>query len=301
MAGITDTPFRLVCRRGGADMVWTEMISARALLQKNRRTVDLAVFTAEERPIAAQIFGREPEDVAAAAVDVAARGADMVDINMACPVRKILRGGSGAQLMREPERAEAMVAAAVRAVKVPVTVKIRLGWAEDEANYEDFARRMEGAGAAAIILHPRTRAEGYSGRARWEAVARLKQAVAVPVVGSGDVVGGPGAEELFSSAGCDAVMVGRASLGRPWIFRQIRAYLDMGEQVQVNEVDLDLVALHVALILEHQPPKKRTGHLRKHLAWYSRGLPGGAHFRDRVMHAPDQDAILAEAHTFLGI
>ncbi|MCJ7498826.1 tRNA-dihydrouridine synthase, partial [bacterium] len=201
LAGITNLPFRLVCRKGGAGVVWAEMISSRAYHFRDQRTRDMAVFHPEEHPVAAQVFGRDPDEMAEAARFLEDRGADIVDINMGCPVKKILKSGSGVQLMREPGLARSILAKVVRAVRVPVTVKFRLGWSEDEKNYLELGKALEDEGAAALILHPRTRVQGFTGEARWDAIRELVEAVGVPVIGSGDVATGEEASRMLSQTG----------------------------------------------------------------------------------------------------
>lgn len=301
MAGITNLPFRVVCRTGGAGMVWTEMISAKALRYGDRRTKGMGHFHPDENPVGAQIFGRNPDEMANAARFLQERGAALIDINMGCPVKKILKSGSGIQLMREPELAVAIVRDVVNSVSVPVTVKMRRGWSETEENYLELGKAFEDLGAAALILHPRTRVQGFSGEARWEAVAQLVEKVAIPVIGSGDVKTAEDAASKLESTGCAALMIGRASLGKPWIFHAIHAYI-MGSNNRFEAIFRpELVQMHLKLLLEHMPGRSSVGHLRKHLAWYSRGFPDSAAFRREINVLPEPQEIIQRAENFFGI
>ncbi len=333
MAGITNLPFRLVCRKGGAGLVWTEMISSRAFHFRDRRTKDMAVFHGDEHPVAAQIFGRDPEEMAEAARFLVGRGADIVDINMGCPVKKILKSGSGVQLMREPELAGKIVARVVGAVQVtagrklalpvecgglchqgrqgrqgipqarqvPVTVKFRLGWSEEEANFIHLGKTFEEEGASGLVLHPRTRVQGFSGIVQWEAIEELVDAVNIPVIGSGNVATGEEASRMLSLTGCAGVMVGRGALGKPWIFDTINAYIKGSKSDSSGKFRPELVQMHLQLLLEYLPGRRSVGHLRKHLAWYSRGFAGGAAFRRTINEMIDPLDIMDYARDFLGL
>jgi len=301
LAGISNLPFRVACRRGGAGMVWSEMISSRALHFRDRRTKDMGCFHPDEHPVAAQIFGRDPDEMAEAARFLEERGADLIDINMGCPVKKILKSGGGVQLMREPELAAAIVEKVVRSVSVPVTVKMRLGWSSSEENYLEAGRSFEDRGAAALILHPRTKAQGFTGEARWEAVARLVEEVDIPVIGSGDVTSGEDAVREFADTGCAALMIGRAALGKPWICQVIHAYIIGTEKDSGDQFLPELMRDHLEMIVQYMPGRSSVGHLRKHLAWYSRGFPESATFRREINRLPEPEKIIQLAETFFGI
>jgi len=301
LAGITNLPFRLVCRKGGAGMVWAEMISSRAFHFQDRRTRDMAVYHGEEHPVAGQIFGRDPGEMAEAALFLETRGADIIDINMGCPVRKILKSGSGVQLMREPDLAREIVARVVRAVQIPVTVKFRLGWSAEEVNCIELGKAFEEEGAAGLILHPRTRLQGFTGDSRWEAIGELVDAVKVPVIGSGDVATGEDAARMLSTTGCAGVMIGRGALGKPWIFDSMHAYIAGIQQDEFEMFRPELVQMHLSLLLEHLPGRRSVGHLRKHLGWYSKGFAGGAVFRREINGLAEPRAIVSLAEEFLGI
>ncbi|MFV1956787.1 MAG: tRNA dihydrouridine synthase DusB [bacterium] len=301
MAGITNSPFRLVCRRGGAGLVFTEMISARAMKYQSRRTAEMGVFLEEEHPVAAQIFGREPEEMADAAMTLTEAGADIIDINMGCPVRKVLKSGSGIQLMREPDLAADIVKAVTARVDVPVTVKIRLGWSEKESNFITFGKILADSGTSAVILHPRTRAQGFAGSARWEEIARLAEALDIPVLGSGDVATVQDARTVFETTDCGGILIGRGSLGRPWIFSQIAAELEGEEPGRDDELRKQFISMHIKLIEKALPDRRSIGHLRKHLAWYSRGLPDGSSFRVLVNSLDSSREIADKAAEFFGL
>ncbi len=292
LAGITDSVFRLLCRENGADMVVTEMASARGLLMQPERTARFLEFRDAERPVGAQLFGASPGEIAEAAAAVRRLGFDFVDINMGCPVRKVTAGGAGAALLANPTLAGQIVASAVRSAGIPVTVKIRSGFGKDAETYLDVAAEAFGAGAAAVTLHPRTRGQMFSGRADWGQIAALKRAFpGRTVVGNGDVRAPEDAARLVAETGCDAVMIGRAALGNPWFFAQARraaAAVPGAVSPLADPSAVPSPAERRALILRHaEEMHARHGDagiraMRKHLAWYSRGIPGSAAFRGEL-------------------
>lgn len=294
LAGITDSVFRLLCRENGADAVVTEMASAKGLLMQPERTARFLEFREGERPVGAQLFGASPGEIGDAAAAVRRLGFDFVDINMGCPVRKVTSGGAGAALLADPRRAGQIVASAVRSAGIPVTVKIRSGFGKDSETYRDVAAEVFAAGAAAITLHPRTRGQMFSGRADWGQIALLKRAFpANTVIGNGDVRDPEDAARLIAETGCDAVMIGRASLGNPWIFAQARraaaaslpGAAPPGVASPAPGSPWPSAEERKALILRHgEEMHARRGdagirEMRKHLGWYSRGIPGAAAFR----------------------
>ena len=307
MAGMTDTAFRrLVKRKGGCGLVVTEMVSSEGLVRGIDRTLEYAEYTEEERPVSIQIFGGDPSRMAAAAQIVESMGANIVDVNMGCPVPKIAKHSAGCSLMREPAHAARIIAAMVRAVHIPVTVKMRKGWDESETNAPEVARRAADAGAAAITIHGRTAKQSYSGEADWDFVARVAEAVPVPVFGSGDCVE-PGQIVERLRKGVSGVFVGRGVLRNPWILAQARDLLAGGPPRSVSLADrgrflLDYIALleneriheedgfrHVAPGTEASAPKPGTRHdrwvinkLRALCSWYSKGLEGGSQLRTSV-------------------
>ena len=311
LAGVSDRPFRTLCRRMGASFAYTEMVSAHGLVHGALQTSSYLDREPDEEPFAVQIFAAEPEVLARGAAVAVAAGAGIIDVNMACPVKKVCGTGAGASLAREPSRVEAAVRAIRAAVAVPVTVKIRAGWDEAELNCVEVARAAEAGGAAAVALHGRTRAQSYSGRARWDLVRALKQAVAIPVLGSGDVWSAADALRMRAETGCDAVLVARGACGNPWIFRELRA-AEQGlppPPPPTRDEWVGTVLEHVRLQVEHrarQAPgeaaevveRNAIRELRKHLLWYTRGRRGGVHFRreaDRLLTAADV-ATLVDRH-----
>jgi nifR3 family TIM-barrel protein len=292
LAGVSDRPFRAICRGMGASFAYTEMVSALGLVHGTLQTESYLDRDPEEEPFAVQIFAAEPEALARGAEVAVRAGAGIVDVNMACPVKKVCGTGAGAALGREPRRVEAAVRAIRAAVPVPVTVKIRAGWDDGQVNCVEVARAAEAGGAAAVALHGRTRAQGYSGLARWDLVRAVKEAVSVPVLGSGDVWSAADALRMRAETGCDAVLVARGACGNPWIFRELRAAERGAPRPPPPTRDewVGTVLRHVALQIEHrrrqrggETPDASERHaireLRRHLLWYTRGRRGGAHFR----------------------
>lgn len=295
LAGIGNLPFRLLCRRFGAALVCTEMMSCHGLVRRQPQTVKMLATDPREKPVSFQLFGADPEVMAEASLRLAEAGADVVDLNFGCPVPKVVRHGGGAALLREPDRLEAIVAACSRRCPRPVTVKIRAGWDEQGVNAEDIARRAEAAGAAALTVHARTRSQQFAGRAQWEIIARVVKSVRLPVIGNGDVATGADARRLLDETGCAAVMIGRGALGRPWVFQHVHHYLATGETLP--EPDLPE---RVRLMEEHYQGLKalkgeRTARLemRKHGSWYLRGLPHHAESRRRLNQCESEDALRA--------
>lgn len=294
LSGINDRSFRLICRELGASIVWTGLISGNALQHRNEKTEDLLRFLPAEHPVCAQVFGAEPGVVAAAVAEAERHGADLVDINMGCSVPKVLKGSAGAALMADPERGEAMVRACVGAVAVPVLAKLRTGWRDKGAGAVEMARRCEGAGAAAVAVHPRWAGERFRGAADWSVIARVKEAIKIPVIGNGDVRSGAEAVRMRAETGCDGVMVGRAALGNPWIFREVGAAL-AGEPVPPGPTAGQRIALaqrHVSLAAADRGTRVGVRQMRKHLAWYLKGLPMARALREKVNRATTEQELL---------
>ncbi len=289
MAGVTDLPFRLLCRELGAGMVCTEMVSAKAIYYHNRNTDSLMEIHPEERPAALQLFGSDPELLGEMAARIEERPFAVLDFNMGCPVPKVVNNGEGSALMRDPRLAERILTSLVRSVRKPVTVKIRKGFDEEHVNAVEIARIAEACGVAAIAVHGRTRAQYYSGQADWEVIARVKAAVKIPVIGNGDVDSPQKAKALLEETGCDGVMIGRAAQGNPWIFREVKQFLETGELPEKpdSREKRELILRHAALQLQYKGEYTGVREMRKHLAWYTTGMPHSARFR-QIIHSMER-------------
>ena len=284
MAGVTDQPFRLLCREQGAGLVCTEMVSAKAILYKNKNTGMLMAIDEKERPAALQLFGCEPEVMAEAARQIEERNFDILDVNMGCPVPKVVNNGEGSALMKNPKLAGEIVKALVKAVKKPVTVKIRKGFDGEHVNAVEMAKILEDAGAAAIAVHGRTREQFYSGRADWEIIRRVKEAVSIPVIGNGDVDSPDAAAALLRETGCDGVMIARGAQGNPWIFSRVLRYLEDGTLLPLpdrQEVK-EMIFRHGAMLIAAKGEYTGIREMRKHVAWYTAGFPHSAKLRGRI-------------------
>lgn len=298
MAGISDLPYRRLMIRFGAGLVFTEMVSAEGLVRDGARTRELLLSLPEERPLAVQLFGSNPTTLARAAALVEGVG-DLLDLNFGCPVPKVVRSGGGSALLRAPLQVAQIVAAVRQATDRPLSVKIRSGWDNQSINFLEIARICEAEGVDAITLHPRTRAQGFSGHADWDHIRQLKEAVAVPVIGSGDIFDADDALSMLATTGCDAVMIGRGGYGNPWLFRDI---LDrQAGHLRPSPRPLERLAvagLHLELFLEAFGPTRAAPELRKHLAWYARGVPGAAQFRSEINRLPSLAAMREAMEAF---
>ena len=293
MAGVTDLPFRLLCSEQGAGMTGMEMVSAKAIMYGNKNTEGLLAIHPQEGPVSLQLFGSDPKIVSEMAKRIEERPFDVLDINMGCPVPKIVNNGEGSALMREPKLAGEIIAAVAKAIEKPVTVKIRKGFDEAHVNAMEMAKIAEDAGAAAVAVHGRTREQYYSGQADWEIIAKVKEAVAIPVIGNGDVTDGESARRMLSETGCDGVMIGRAARGNPWLFKQIAAYLKDGQTVPAPSMEEKKkeILRHAALQMETKGEYTGVREMRKHLSWYTAGLPGSARLREIVNQAESFEEI----------
>lgn len=285
MAGVTDLTFRRICRSMGCGVTCSEMISAKGLYYKDKKTKDLMKTEPGEKPYAIQIFGSEPEIMAEVAPLVEEAGADFLDINMGCPMPKIVNNGDGCALMKNPKRAGEIVRAVSRAVKIPVTVKIRKGW--EEENAPEMAKILEDAGAAMIAVHGRTREEFYSGKADWRVIERVKNAVAIPVIGNGDIFSAEDAKRMSDETGCDGVMVARGAEGNPFIFRQIDEMRKTGKVTYfpTDKDKLEMALKHTRMLVEDKGEGRGIKEARKHIAWYIKGMRDSAQMKNRVFKA----------------
>jgi nifR3 family TIM-barrel protein len=285
MAGITDLPYRLIMKRFGAALVFTEMISANGLFFNGQGTRDLLLSAPEERPLGVQLFGDDPGLLAAAASQVTPF-ADLIDLNCGCPVRKVVGSGAGSALLRDPAKVAAIVAAVRRATPLPLTIKIRSGWDANQRNYLEIARLAEAEGVDAITLHPRTKTQLFSGRANWQDIAELKHAAGVPVIASGDLFTADDAVAVMQQTGCDAVMIARGGYGNPWLISQILARLQGSSVPPPTAAErLAMAGEHLDLHLATFGAARTLGHMRKHLCWYTHGLEHAAAFRQQINQA----------------
>lgn len=292
LAGVTDRAFRLLCREQGASIAVTEMVSARGLAAGSEQSSEYLDFDEDEHPIAVQIFGSEPDVMAEGARVIAERRPDMIDINCGCPVKKIVNRNAGAALMKNPAHLANVIEAMVQAVDIPVTLKIRSGWDENE-NASEVARAAEDAGAAAIAVHARSRSDRFSGQADWDVISRVKSSVSIPVVGNGDVRDAEAAQRMVSETGCDLVMIGRWAIGNPWIFRQIESYLADGVRVREPTVrDRVRVAIeHLRLSVQAKGRRKGVYELRRSLSAYVKPIPAAKSIRPSLMVEEDPDRV----------
>ncbi len=299
MAGVTDLPFRVLCREQGAGLVCMEMISAKAIYYNNKNTEELLTIHPQETPVSLQLFGSDPKILSEMAKRIQERPFSILDFNMGCPVPKVVNNGEGSALMRSPKLAEEILSALVKAVDKPVTVKIRKGFDEAHCNAVELARIAEGCGAAAIAVHGRTREQYYSGRADWDIIRQVKQAVKIPVIGNGDVDSPRKAREMLEQTGCDGVMIGRAAQGNPWIFRDTVCYLETGEVPKPPEPEekKQTVLEHARLQLQYKGEYTAVREMRKHLAWYTAGMPHSARFRQAINSMETFEELMAGVET----
>lgn len=284
MAGVTDRPFRKIVKQFNPGLLTGEMVSAAALHYNSQKTCRLVEVDPEEHPVSIQIFGSDPVLMAEAAQIVQKHGADLIDINMGCPVPKIVKNGEGAALLRQLPLAREIIKAVVDSVQIPVTVKCRLGWDSSQLVAVRLAEIAEDCGAAAVAVHGRTREQFYQGQADWSQIGRVKRAVEIPVIGNGDVNSPVAAARLMSQTSCDGVMIGQAALGRPWIFNQVARYLENGQISAELELSrkFQIIDEHLRLQVEYSGESRGIKEMRKHLAWYFKGLPGSAAMRDLI-------------------
>lgn len=284
MAGVTDLPFRLLCKEQRAGLLCMEMVSAKGIFYNNKNTESLLQIHPEEVPVSLQFFGSDPKIVSEMAKRVEERPFSILDINMGCPVPKVVRNGEGSALMKNPKLVYELVSATVKAIKKPVTVKIRKGFDDEHINAVEIAKIIEEAGAAAVAVHGRTREQYYSGKADWEIIRQVKEAVSIPVIGNGDVTSGEKAIAMREQTGCDGVMIARGAQGNPWIFSELLEYERTGrlpDRPDVEEIKQTMLR-HARLQIEYKGDFTGIREMRKHVAWYTKGLHGAARLRDRI-------------------
>ncbi len=284
MAGVTDLPFRLLCKEQGAGLLCMEMVSAKAILYKNRNTEPLLTIDERENPVSLQLFGSDPEIVSSIAHSIEERPFDILDINMGCPVPKIVNNGEGSALMKDPVLAGKIIEKTVKAIKKPVTVKIRKGFDDDHVNAVEMAHIAEECGAAAVAVHGRTREQYYSGKADWEIIRQVKEAVKIPVIGNGDLNSAEDVISMSNQTGCDGFMIARGAQGNPWIFRQILHYFETGEKLEKPTLDevADMILRQAKMMLEFKGEYIGIREIRKHAAWYTGGYPNSSRLRESI-------------------
>ena len=291
MAGITNQPFRIVCKKFGPGMVCTEMASSRAIFYNDQKTKRLLNTEGEKRPISFQIFGSDEESMAFAARYVS-EFADIVDINMGCPAPKVVKNGDGSKLLLDLEQARKIIESVVKNSTVPVTLKIRKGWDKEHIIAKEIAMIAEEAGVSAITVHGRTRSEFYSGNADWDIIKEVKESVNIPVIGNGDILDEETAREMFEKTGVDGIMIGRASFGNPWIFREIKHFLETGEKLEKpsNSEKLEIIKEHINLAIAEKG-ETAINELRKHIAWYTKNMKNSSEFRNSINKIEDEDEL----------
>jgi nifR3 family TIM-barrel protein len=300
MAGITNLPFRTLAREFGCGLAFTEMISANGLVRKTNKSYRYLLSSPGDKPLGVQIFGSDPTILFEAAQMATDFGADLLDINMGCPVRKVVKTGAGAALLKEPDRVRHILLAIRKATSLPITIKLRSGWHRGEMRALEIAIIAQDCGVDAVILHPRTADQGYSGAADWSIIEEVKKKLHIPVIGSGDIRSPEDACRMINTTGCDGIMIGRAALGNPWIFRDIIRYLEKRKSaLPPSSAERErVIRCHMEMEVKYLGESLGLRHFRKHLLWYTKGMRGGSLFREVVGRIHDKNAILDTVHRF---
>ena len=293
MAGVTDLAFRRLCKEQGAGLICMEMVSAKAIMYKNRNTQSLLEIDPRENPVSLQLFGSDPDIISNIAHEIEERPFDLLDINMGCPVPKIVNNGEGSALMKNPKLAGEIIRKTVKAINKPVTVKIRKGFDDDHVNAVEMAKIAEDAGAAAVAVHGRTREQFYSGKADWDIIRRVKEAVSIPVIGNGDLLTAEDVIAMGEQTGCDGFMIARGAQGNPWIFKQILHYFETGEHLPKPSIEevTQMILRHARMMLEFKGEYIGIREIRKHAAWYTAGYPNSARLRVAINNVESFEAL----------
>ena len=301
MAGVTDLPFRLICKEQNCGMLYTEMINGKALCYDDENTKKMLKIEDEEHPVAVQIFGSDPEFMGRAAEIMNAYPNEILDINMGCPAPKVVKNGDGSALMRNPKLAEEVLKSVVKNSTKPVTLKIRKGWDDNSVNAVEMAKIAEASGISALAIHGRTREQYYSGKADWDIITEIKNAINIPVIGNGDVFTVEDARNMLDKTGCDAIMIGRGAQGNPWIFKRINHYMETGEILPepTLEEKINTAVKHLNLAVREHGEYVAVREMRKHIAWYLKGLKGSAKVRDEINKITSYEGVVSRLNEYM--